>query len=270
MIGNPPEGVQRLTARSPFPRGEDGRPLVPDDLLERVRAVTNEEAWAVLDRQHGYRFQFSGGWFQLHPDVVLVGRAVTAAFVPARPDLDEAVQEEGGDAARPGKHNTWVIDRLGPRDALVVDLFGKVRDGTFIGDNLATAIWSRTGTGLVVEGGIRDMTRVDELEGLSVFARGVDPSAIADVSLAGVNVPVRVGGATVLPGDVVLGTRTGVTFIPPHLVEEVVLHSEDVRTRDVFGKQRIAEGRYTSGQIDVNRWDPAIETDFQAWLAGRG
>jgi 4-hydroxy-4-methyl-2-oxoglutarate aldolase len=269
MILNPPDEVRKLTGRSRYPRGEDGRPLVPDELLERVRDVTNEEAWSVLERGHGYYFQFAGGWFQLHPDVVLVGRAVTAAFLPRRPDLDEVVQEEGGEAARPGRHNTWVIDQLGPRDVLVVDLFGKVRDGTFIGDNLATAIWSRTGAGLVVDGGIRDMTRVDELRGLSVFARGVDPSAIADVTLGGVNVPIRVGGATVVPGDVVLGTRTGVTFIPPHLVEPVVLHSEDVRTRDVFGKQRIAEGRYTSGQIDVSQWEASIEADFQEWLAAQ-
>jgi 4-hydroxy-4-methyl-2-oxoglutarate aldolase len=73
----------------------------------------------------------------------------------------------------------------------------------------------------------------------------------------------------VLPGDVVLGTREGVTFIPPHLAEEVVARSEDVRQRDVFGKSRIAEGIYTSGQIDVAIWAEEIEADYQVWLSTR-
>jgi regulator of RNase E activity RraA len=152
---------------------------------------------------------------------------------------------------------------------IVVDLFGKIRDGTFAGDNLATTIRSRARTGMVVHGGIRDLKRIEELPDFAVFARGVDPSAIADVTLVGVNIPVRIGNATVLPGDVVLGTAEGVTFIPPQLVQEVVERSEDVRLRDVFGKQRLAEGRYTSGQIDVSAWAPAIEADFLRWQETR-
>ena len=154
-----------------------------------------------------------------------------------------------------------------PGDVLVVDLFGKIEDGTFIGDNLGTAIAARAGTGLVVDGGIRDLERVYQLPDFTVFCRGVHPSAILDVTLAGVNGPIRIGNATVLPGDVVLGAREGVTFIPPHLAEEVVARSEDVRQRDVFGKSRIAEGIYTSGQIDVSVWAEEIEADYLNWCA---
>jgi regulator of RNase E activity RraA len=70
---------------------------------------------------------------------------------------------------------------------------------------------------------------------------------------------------TVLPGDVILGTPTGVTAIPPHLAEEVAERAEDTIVRDKFGKLRLAEGKYTSGEIDVNTWHPDIEADFAAW-----
>jgi 4-hydroxy-4-methyl-2-oxoglutarate aldolase len=265
MIFNSPDAVRQLTALSPFERFEDGRPKVPDDLLRRMKLVTNDEAWGVLERRHGYHFQFEGNWLNLHPERILVGRAVTAMFVPMRPDLNDVVESQGRGQGRGGGQNTWVIDTLVENDVLVVDLFGKVRDGTFAGDNLSTTIKSRAKTGFVVDGGIRDLTRIAELPDFAVFARGVDPSAIANVTLVGVNIPIRMGSATVLPGDVVLGTPEGVTFIPPHLAQEVVERSEDVRLRDVFGKQRLAEGRYTSGQIDVSTWAPDIEADFVDW-----
>lgn len=269
MIFNTPEGVAALTPGNPFPRSADGRPRVPDDLLDRMRAVTSDEAWGVLERRHGYHFQFEGNWLNIHPELILVGRAVTAVMVPRRPDLEEVVDAVGQAEARRGGQNTWVIDSLTAGDVLVVDLFGKIHDGTFIGDNLATATRARTGTGIVIDGGIRDFQRVQRMADFAVFCRGVDPSAIADVTLVGVNVPIRIGHATVLPGDVVLGTPSGITFVPPHLVEEVVTASEDVRERDVFGKQRLAEGVYTSGQIDVSVWADEIEADYRVWLGER-
>jgi regulator of RNase E activity RraA len=243
---------------------------VPDDILDRMRHVTNDEAWGVVERGHDYHFQFEGNWLNLHPDRVLVGRAVTVRMVPLRPDLQGVVQGVGDAKGRSGGQNTWVIDTLLPGDVLVVDLFGKIEDGTFIGDNLGTAIAARAGTGLVVDGGIRDLERVYQLPDFNVFCRGVHPSAILDVTLVEVNGPIRIGGATVMPGDVVLGAREGVSFIPPHLAEPVVARSEDVRQRDVFGKSRIAEGVYTSGQIDVSTWADDIEADYVAWCAEQG
>jgi regulator of RNase E activity RraA len=266
VIFNTAERVAALTPRNPYQRLPDGRPRVPDDILARMRLVTNDEAWGVIEKRHGYHFQFEGNWVNLHPDRVLVGRAVTARMVPLRPDLDAVVEEFGAAEHRVGGQNTWVIDTLLPDDVLVVDLFAKVEDGTFIGDNLGTAIHARAGTGLVVDGGIRDLERVLQFPDFNVFCRGVHPTAIADVTLVEVNGPVRIGHATVLPGDVVLGTREGVTFIPPNLAEEVVTRSEDVRQRDVFGKSRIADGIYTSGQIDVPTWAVEIEADYQEWL----
>jgi regulator of RNase E activity RraA len=274
VVFNSPENVRALTHLSSYERLRDGRPRAPDELLERLRLATNDEAWAIVTRKHGYQPVFVGGWpVHLQPDRVLVGRVVTAVFMPLRPDLNAAVEARGKAEGRAGRHNAWVIESLDRGDVPVVDLFGKLQGGTFIGDNLATAIRARTGTGLIVEGGIRDLPRVRELTDFPVYARGVDPSAIADVTLVGVNVPIRIGGATVLPGDVVLGTRAGVTFIPPHLLQEVVEHAEEARERDVWGKQMLDAGRYTSAQIDVAVWAPEIEAAYrtarEAQAAGR-
>jgi 4-hydroxy-4-methyl-2-oxoglutarate aldolase len=270
MVFNAPERIVELTPLNPFGRLDDGRPAVSDDLLARMRLVSPEEAWGVLERRHGYHFQFTGGWQVLHPDQVLVGRAVTAVFMPLRPDLDDVVNAWGAAKGWSPRQNTWVIDSLIRDDVVVVDLFGKIKDGTFAGDNLSTAIQTRTGTGMVVDGAIRDARQIAELDGFNAFVRGIDPSAIAQVTMVGVNVPIRIGGATVLPGDVVLGTSAGVTFIPPHLAEEIVVHSEETRLRDEFGKMRLAEGAYSSSQIDTQTWEPEIQADYLRWKERRG
>lgn len=259
-----------LTRLNPFDRFADGRPRVPDDLLERMKLVTTEEAWVVL-RNHGYHRQFEGNWRETHPGKITVGRAVTAQFLPHRPDYHEAIQQAGLAEGRSGigGQNSWIIESLQLHDVMVVDIFGKVKDGTVVGDNLGTAVRSRTRAGAVIDGGIRDYQGLVQLEDVNFYVRGVDPTAIADVTLGGLNIPIRMGGVTVLPGDVVLGTPTGVIFIPPHLALEVVERSEEIRVRDEFGKLRLEEGRYTSGEIDVPTWREDIETDFQAWKGGR-
>ena len=266
-IACPREILVELTRQNPFERFPDGRPRVPDDLIVRMKHVTTEEAWGVL-RKHGYHWQFEGNWFATHPGRILVGRAVTAMFVPRRPDLHDLIEETGRAEGRIGGQNSWVIDTLEPGDVMVIDIFGKIKDGTFVGDNLATSLQTRTRAGAVIDGGIRDFQGVSKLEDVAIFCRGVHPTAIAEATLVGINIPIRIGEATVLPGDVVLGTPTGVIFIPPHLAQEVVERSEDIRLRDEFGHQRLREGRYTPGEID-RAWSPEIEADFQEWLMHR-
>ncbi len=259
-----PETIAELTRLYSVERFPDGRPKVPDNILERLKLVTTEEAWAVL-RKNGYHFQFEGDWFQTHPDHILVGRAVTTCFVPKRPDLHDLVEETGLAEGRIGGQNAWVIDILEPNDVMVVDVFGKIKDGTFVGDNLATSVQTRTGAGAIIDGGIRDYQGIANFPNISIFCRGVHPTAILDTTLLTVNMPIRIGQATVMPGDIVLGTPSGVIFIPPHLAEAVVVRSEDVRMRDRFGKIRLAEGIYTPGEID-RTWEEHIEADFQEWL----
>lgn len=264
-IFNPVDSINQLTREWTGDRFPDGRPRVADDLLNRMKLVTTEEAWAVLQR-HGYARQFNGNWLQTHPGTVLVGRAVTAMMVPHRPDLNSLVEDLGKDAGEIGGQNSWVIDRLEINDVMVIDLFGKIQNGTFVGDNLGTSVATRTQAGAVIHGGIRDYAGISQLQNVNIFCRGLDPTAIADVTLAGVNIPIRIESTTILPGDIVLGTPTGIIFVPPHLAQEVVERSEDIRVRDQFGKLRLSEGKYTPGEIDVGVWAEHIEADYQAWL----
>jgi 4-hydroxy-4-methyl-2-oxoglutarate aldolase len=258
---------------SPEWKGErfpDGRPKVSDELLSRMKPVSIEEAWAVLKR-HGFNQQFEGNWVLAGPkDPVLVGRAVTAYFLPVRPDVNGVIKQKGEKDGRVGGQNSWIIDTAVKGDVIVVDLMGKIVDGTFMGDNLANSIWAKTGgNGVVINGGARDIQGVEEIPDFPVFNRGWDPSAIADVMLMGINCPIRIGRASVMPGDIVLGKKEGVIFIPAHLAQEVVETSEIVRLRDEFGHLRLREGKYTPGQID-RKWSDDIEKDFLEWLKGKG
>ncbi len=263
-----PSSVELLTRSGSWDRLPDGRPQVPDEMLEDVsRVATLERAWSVLQR-HGYTQQFAGGFYSTQPERPLVGRAVTAAFVPARPDFDSVVVEAGQRAGLEsgiGGQNAWVLDLLRLGDVLVVDMFGRVDDGPFVGDLLTTTLAARTHAGAVIDGTIRDATGAERVPDVTILHRGSHPSFIKGVTLAGVNGPVRIGTATVLPGDVVLGGAHGVIFIPPHLVGEVIEHSSSILFRDRFAKTRIAEGRYGPGRIDRAEWDEEIESDFEQW-----
>jgi regulator of RNase E activity RraA len=165
---------------------------------------------------------------------------------------------------RIGAMNSWVIETLVKDDVIVIDLFGKVYEGTYSGANLSTAIATRTKRGQVIYGGIRDAQQIYEINDFATFCKGMDPTPIRNVTLVGLNTPCRVGEATCLPGDIVLGTMTGVLFIPPHLAEEVVEHSERTQLREIFSHQRLREGTYNSSQMDT-KWTEAIEADFEAW-----
>jgi regulator of RNase E activity RraA len=258
------EDIIQLTPLWKDERFENGRPKVSDDIIRRMEKVSTEEAWAVLWGK-GYKYQFQGDWKVLHPDKILVGRAVTAVMVPRRPDLHDYLLEYGHkEEDRIGFFNSWVIETLQPDDVMVVDMFDKVYEGTFSGGNLSTAVATRTKRGQIIYGGIRDVQQVLEIEHLQTYYRGNDPTPIRDVTLVGINTPCRIGNATCMPGDVVLGTVAGVLFIPPHLAEQCVISSERTRLREIFGLGRIREGIYTSAQMDT-AWTPEIEADFAEW-----
>jgi 4-hydroxy-4-methyl-2-oxoglutarate aldolase len=243
----------------------DGRPKVPDAILERMRRVTITEAWGVL-RGDGFHHQYEGGFICTHPGKVLVGRALTAMYIPRRPDMRALMELKGARMGCVGDQISWPIDMLVSGDVYVADVFGKIDQGAVMGDNLATSILAKSGNGVVHDAAVRDIDGVEELPGFVSFFRGVHPSfASPTIMLAGVNCPTRIGQVTVIPGDVVLGRKDGVVFVPPHLAEKVVKTSELIRLRDQFGKQRLTEGVYTSGEID-RRWEDHIEADFSRWL----
>lgn len=266
---------EQLIAMTPLWKGErfsDGRPKAPDSLLDRLKQVTLEEAWAVL-RNENYKFQYADGWQMINPDSVLVGRAVTAMFMPGRPDIHRVIDSFGhSKGGRIKSQNSWPLDLLVKRDVYVADQFGAHNDGPTIGDNLGNSIFAKTGNGIVYDGAIRDINGLKELGSFTSFFRTYHPShhlnnpaGQLNTTLVAINQPTRIGMATVMPGDVVLGRDGGVIFIPPHLLERVVKTSEIVRLRDMFGHQRLREGKYTPGQIDT-RWSDEIEKDFSKWL----
>jgi regulator of RNase E activity RraA len=254
-------------------RFEDGRPKVPDGLLQRMKSVTLEEAWAQL-RTAGFNHEYADGWLVIHPEKVLVGRALTAQWLPGRPDIERVIEEQGKKDGRVGGTNAWPVDMLQPSDVYVCDHFGLKQDGPSIGDNVGNAIYARTHNGIVYEGAVRDINGLKELEDFTAFVRFYDPShhfgmlgtgARLNSTMIGINIPIRIGPATVMPGDVVLGRDGGVLFIPPQLAEQVVQYSEITHLRDLFGHQRLREKKYTAGQIDT-AWSAPIEADFTGWL----
>lgn len=266
---------EELLFLTPLWKGErfaDGRPKVPDALLKRLKSVTLEEAWAVLKNEN-FKHNYDDGWQTINPDSVLVGRAVTATFMPGRPDIQRVIDERGHKTdGRIKSQNSWPIDLLVKGDVYVVDQFGAHEDGPTIGDNLGNSIFAKTGNGIIYNGAVRDINGLKEIGGFTSFFRSYHPShhlnnpdGELNTTLVGINTPTRIGKATVLPGDVVLGRDGGVMFIPPHLLERVVKTSEVVRLRDMFGHQRLREQKYTPGQID-NRWSDEIEKDFSQWL----
>lgn len=250
------------------PRFSDGRPQVSDSILGRLKAVTPEEAWDTL-QQAGFRNQFEGGWKIINPGERLVGRVVTAVFMPRRPDVDSLIRANGQKEGRIGDENSWIIDILQPGDVLVVDLFGKIRYGTIIGDNLGTSIFTKSHNGLIVDGAIRDQNGIEEIKGFQCFVRGVDPSALENVMLTGINVPIRIGDATVMPGDIAIGDAEGVTFVPPQLAEKLADESEMTHLVDEWGHAMLRQGKYTPGQIDAKWTRPMVE-EFNTWAARKG
>jgi 4-hydroxy-4-methyl-2-oxoglutarate aldolase len=259
-----PEELIYYTGEWEGERFEDGRPKVPDEILERMKKVSIEEAWGVL-RSKGYNNQFEGNWVILHEDEAIVGRALTAQYMPRRPEVMDRLTEKGHLEGRVGAMNSWPIDALQQGDVYVADGFGKIVDGTLIGDNLGNAIYANSGNGVVFDAGSRDMEGLSEIKGFNAFVRGFDPSYLMESMLMGINVPIRIGRATVFPGDVVLAKKTGVLFIPAHLAEEVVIRSEFIMLRDMFGHEMLQKGVYTPGQID-GRWTDEIKAAFLEWV----
>jgi regulator of RNase E activity RraA len=267
------EDVIKYTPDWKGDRFPDGRPKVPDEILDRMKNVTLEEAWATLQGA-GFMHQYEDGWLSIHPDKVLVGRALTAVWMPGRPDIQKVIEEQGKEAHRIGAMNAWPVDMLQPRDVYVADHFGLKVDGPSIGDNVGNAIYAKSGNGIVYNGAVRDINGLNELPNFVSFVRSYDPShhfgslssgRLLNSTMVSINGPTRIGHATVMPGDVILGRNGGVIFIPPQLAEKVVDQSERTRLRDTFGHQRLEEKKYTAGQIDA-RWSPEIEADYRNWL----
>jgi len=260
------EQIQYWTSKWTGERFADGRPKVSDDLMKRMELVSLEEAWGTM-RRMGFNNQFEGDWIHIDTDDVkpIIGRALTVQFMPLRPDMREPMQAQATQEKRLGPHNTWPIELLQRGDVYVADSYGKIADGTLIGDRLGNGIYAKSQNGVVFYGSVRDEEGLRAIPGFNGLVKGFHPSAIAEMQMAGINPPIRIGAATVLPGDVVLAKRGGVIFIPAILAEQVVLDSEFVRMTDAFAFAMVQEGRYTAGQMD-QALTPEMKTYFRSWL----
>ena len=265
-VGSSPEYIKALTAEWKGERFPDGRPKVSDAILARLKKISIEEAWGVL-KNKGFLNQFEGDWTIIQPDQPMTGRVVTAQYMPLRPDLDKQVKAQGEleNRSQKGGTNSWPIDMLIPGDVYVADGYGKIADGTLIGDNLGNSIYTKSLNGVIFYGSVRDQEGLSEIKGFNGWIKGSDPSFIFQMMLTSINAPIRVGRATVLPGDVVLAKKYGVIFIPAYMVEDLVLTSEVTALRDQFGHQRLKEKKYLAGQID-SEWSEDIKKDFLGWL----
>jgi regulator of RNase E activity RraA len=253
-----------LTSEWKGERFADGRPKIPDDLVERAKKIGIEEAWTIL-RNEGYKNQFEGNWKTVNDSVKVVGRVVTAQFMPSRPDVEIKIKERGKKEGRKGNTNSWPIDLLIKNDVYVADCFGKIAQGTLIGDNLGNSIFAKSGNGVIFDGAARDLAGLADIKGFNAFVRDFDPSYLEEVVLMGLNTPIRIGHAIVLPGDLVISEREGVLFIPAHLAEKVISISEFIELKDKFGHAMLKTGKYSPGQID-SQWTDEIKTAFLKWL----
>ncbi len=263
-----PQQLIEYTVKNPFERFADGRPKVPERFFDRAKAMSAEEVWAVLPGK-GFRNQYEGNFQVLHPGKKMIGRAFTVQFMPIRPDVDDVLQERAKQKGMSRWANQAALDMLQPGDVLVVDLFGKEEGGTIVGDNLFYyALKATHAGGLIVDGSIRDLEGISEMD-MPAYFRHVHPTPIQNVMLTGINIPVRIGGVTVLPGDMVFGDKEGVYFIPPHLVEAVLDNADVIHIHDEWTRKKFDEGKYKSSEIYPTPADPALKAEYAAYLKKR-
>ena len=282
----PKEELIFLTSQWKGERFADGRPRVPDDLLQRAGNINIDDAWTVL-KNLGYTNQFESGWKMVNDSIPVIGRVLTAQYMPSRnnvasllarafivltaqympsrPDLEKGIMDRGNREGRKGNTNSWPIDMLSKGDVYVADGFGKINGGTLIGSTLGNSIYSKSGNGVVFNGSARDLQGLSEIKGFNAFVRDFHPSFLEGVVLMGLNTPIRMGYAIVLPGDLVIADREGVLFIPAQLAEQVISTSEFVTLKDKFGFEMVKSNRYSTGQID-SQWTDQIKTDFLNWF----
>jgi regulator of RNase E activity RraA len=252
-----------LTSEWKGERFSDGRPKISDDLLERAKHIMIDDAWTVL-KNEGYLNQYEGGWKTVN-DSTITGRAVTAMYMPSRPDVEKNIKDRGAKQGRKGNTNSWPIDVLTKGDLYVADAFGKISDGPIMGATLANSIYAKSGNGVVFNGAARDLTEIKNIKGFNAFVRDFHPSFTDQMVLMGLNTAIRIGDVMVLPGDLVIATKEGVLFVPAHMAEQVVSTSEFVTRKDQFGFEMVKSGKYSTGEID-SQWNDQIKTDFLKWL----
>ena len=268
-------------------RSEDGRPKVSDEIIARLRHVNVTEAWQALNSMRdqtasdqgalstgevrlqggAYSNQYVGGMKLMRDDVTIIGRALTAQFMPVRPDLNGLIQQVGVADGRSAGQFTWGVEQLEQGDCYVVNVANGILDASHVGDNLGTAIWFNSGNGGIIVGTVRDLPgNLAVNPNFNLMVRDFRPQSNSSSNLmAGINCPIQVGYVTVMPGDIVLAQRDGVVFIPPQHALAVAEASERWRLQDTFAHNGVKEGRFSARQAD-GAFTPEMHTEFTQWL----
>lgn len=210
---------------------------ISDELLEALKGVSVPTATQYLF-SHGFDNVYPIGIppQALEPRQVMVGRARTLRFVAKREDLVKAQY-----SAVTGRPHRDAIEEIEKNEILVIDAYGNLGAGV-VGDMFTRRVQNRGGTGIVVDGAIRDLSDIKEV-GLPLFCRGSHGAGINRALMSvGRDEPVQIGGVPVIPGDVILGDEDGLVIIPPTeleaLVEDCVAHD----LREEFTRIKLAEG----------------------------
>lgn len=260
-----PQEVTFYTTEWKGERFADGRPKVSDDLVRRAKDISLEEAWGTL-RALGYNNQFEADWQSIREGQWFSGRALTAQYMPARPDMTQPLADRAKALKKTGAPNILPINELQLGDIYVADGYGKVANGTLIGDILGNSIYAKSKNGFVFDGSVRDVQGLSQIEGMNGLFRKADPSFIQEMQMVQINQPIRIGRASVLPGDIVVAKFGGVVFIPAHLAELVITQSEFIALKDGFSHDVVRSGQFGPADMDVDAWAPNVKQAFLKWV----
>jgi regulator of RNase E activity RraA len=230
-----------------------------DAQMEKLKSFPLEAVWASV-QDLGYTNAHLSGLRSTRPDERLVGRALTIRYLPRRPDLVEAMQTLAQEGDWPVAYNVRAGEEARPGDVLVVDLGGGVADGIFFGDISALAAQVQGARGAVLYGSTRDLTELREMAGFPVLAVGFDPRPATQIGVDW-NVPVRVGGATVLPGDAVVADDEAVVFFPPSIADQVIERAARVVEQEDYERDLVRKRQHRFR--DVYPLNPELRKQFE-------
>lgn len=228
------------------------------ELVAQLSQVSSATACAKLHGQ-GIRRTFVSGPRPLAPGQRIAGRARTLQFMPQREDIASGLGQEYVE-----RHTAlWaVLEAVEPGDVLVVQAFGSTHTGCF-GDMLVRYFQRKGGAGIVVDGCIRDAPRVRET-GVPIWSTGVTPHYASQSELFpwAYDVPVAVGGALVLPGDLMLADDDGPVVVPRRRAPEVVAAAREHEQWERFSRRRIEEG---GALADYYPLTAASRAEYEQW-----